>query len=32
MLKRWNTRIYEINRLLEVYDSLSLNPAPIGDS
>jgi hypothetical protein len=26
MLKRWDTRIYDINRLLEVYDSLSLNP------
>jgi hypothetical protein len=25
MLKRWDTRIYDINRLLDVYDSLSLN-------
>ena len=25
MLKRCDTRIYDINRLLEVYDSLSLN-------
>ena len=25
MLKHWDTRIYEINRLLDVYDSLPLN-------
>ena len=25
MLKRWDTRVYGIDRLLEVYDSLSLN-------
>jgi hypothetical protein len=29
MLKRWDTRIYDINRLLEVYDPLSLNPEPM---
>jgi hypothetical protein len=32
MLKRWDTKIYDINRLLEVYDSydsLSLNPEPM---
>ena len=29
MLKRWDTRIYDINRLLEVYDSLSLSPEPM---
>jgi hypothetical protein len=29
MLKRWDTRIYDINRLLEVYDPLSLNLEPM---
>ena len=29
MLKRCDTRIYDINRILEVYDSLSLNPEPM---
>jgi len=29
MLKRWDTRIYDINRLLEVYGSLSLNQEPM---
>ena len=29
MLKRWDTRVYYTNRLLEVCDPLSLNPEPM---
>jgi hypothetical protein len=29
MLKRWDTRVYDIDRLLKVYDSLSLNLDPM---